>query len=309
MLSDIRADSDKLRKLLILITWRFPYYGSVDVGAWFMILLHKYYAATGDDELVRQLWPVVQGVLAWLENHADHTKIGLVGFRKHYIFSLKNQSWKDTLDIEIKPPVAMVEVQGYYFYAYKLMSQLSQEVMKDAEAAEVFNQKADKLQRAFKQHFKVMSDGSLPLAVDRRGQPVKVTTSNPGHLLFTGILEAGEARVVQRLFEPDLITKYGIRTESTSSPTFYANSYHRGSIWPFDNWVIYQGLLKTGYKLEAGQIKQSILLAQSDLGRIPELYGFDPASQKLFEIPGACTVQAWSAGALYNMLCQNEASL
>ena len=39
-----------------------------------------------------------------------------------------------------------------------------------------------------------------------------------------------------------LLTDYGLRTLSDRHPGFDPQSYHRGSVWPFDSWLGYGGL-------------------------------------------------------------------
>ena len=78
-------------------------------------------------------------------------------------------------------------------------------------------------------------------------------------MLFTGIIEDNKVDfVVKKLFQPDLWTPFGIRTHSTKEPDFNSKSYHLGSIWPHDNWIIAQGLQKLGFKEEYQKIKTAL---------------------------------------------------
>jgi glycogen debranching enzyme len=300
-LSALAHERGGFRKLAVFMLWRFPYYGSVDAGGWYLILLHAYWHQTGDEELVRQLWPAVEGIGHWLRHHAQHTRLGLVGFRRHYLFGLRNQSWKDNLNLRITPPVAMVEVQGYYYRGFELMADLADQVLREPALADDYRVAAARLKIAFGEAF-TERNGTLPLAVNGRGNRLRIATSNPGHLLLSGILEpAAEAAVVARLFAADLWTPYGIRTESTAEPTFDPRSYHHGSVWPFDNWVIYRGLVERGYAAEAQRVRLALLAAQAALGHMPELYCVTRQGT-IQTLPTACRVQAWSAGALYDLI-------
>jgi glycogen debranching enzyme len=290
----------RLRLLLGILLWRFPYYGTVDAAAWYLILLHHYHAKTGDDELVRELWPTVDGIVRWLDRHAMR-KTGLVTFRSHFIFGLKNQSWKDTLTVKIEPPVAMVEVQGYYYYALGLTAQLAEGVMHDPAAVTALRGRAERLKGAFRETF-VPVDGVFPTVVDGNGRGHVQPASNPGHLLFSGLLTKRECDlVVKQLMAPEMVTPFGIRTEATSDPSFDPYSYQNGSVWPFDNWVIHQGLVKTGYAEEAATLKAGMTQVFERWGKLPELYAVELGGE-LHPIKDACTVQAWSAGALVNLL-------
>ena len=107
---------------------------------------------------------------------------------------------------------------------------------------------------------------------------------------------------VDRLFQDDMWTPYGIRTYAKSNSDFNPMSYHLGSIWPHDNWIIAQGLKKYGYKKEYQKIKQGLLDAYSELGEIPELYAVTDG--KIERIPVACSPQAWASGALLNFVLE-----
>jgi glycogen debranching enzyme len=151
-------------------------------------------------------------------------------------------------------------------------------------------------------HYFKMNDGELPMAVDGQGRPVKLVVSNPGQLLFCEMLDKHEQReVVARLMGPDLLTDYGIRTEGSREQSFKYDSYQNGSVWPFDNWVIYQGMKKCGFDQEAQIIKESMIRAYEALGGLPEAYSVN-ANGEIGAVRNACRIQAWSAGALVNLL-------
>ncbi|MGB9598598.1 MAG: amylo-alpha-1,6-glucosidase, partial [Minisyncoccales bacterium] len=139
------------------------------------------------------------------------------------------------------------------------------------------------------------------LALDKNKRQRKAITSNPGHLLFTGIIEKEKIDfVIKRLFKDDLWTPYGIRNHSQKEKDFDPKSYHLGSVWPHDNWIIAQGLKKLGLKREYRKIKNAIFKAFLKIGSLPEFYGFEKG--KIIRISGACYPQAWSSAALFNFL-------
>lgn len=306
IISSIRTAADIPRKLYILLFWRFPYYGTVDAGAWFIILLHRYVIKTGDETLLRELWPSALGVISWLEARAANRPSGLVAYRRRYVFGLLNQSWKDTLGSSLKPPTAMIEVQGYYYHAYMCMAELALERLGDVAKSKHFTERAEALKKSANDIMWHPETGYFSMAVNDRGEHESTITSNPGHLLFTGMISPEQAQhIVEHMMQPDMLTPYGVRTLSSNEKTFSPNSYQQGSVWPFDNWVFYQGLLKLGYADEAAKIKSALLAAHQEFDAIPELYRVSRDNQ-LSTSPDACTVQAWSAGALINMVtCQN----
>jgi glycogen debranching enzyme len=195
----------------------------------------------------------------------------------------------------------MVEVQGYYYEAYKCLAELASEVFDDTEASERFVSKAEKIKESLNRHLWHEETGYFSLAVNDKGEHDHSVTSNPGHLLFTGILSDKQVEsVVNHLMKEDMLTPYGIRTLSAKAEKFDAGSYQEGGVWPFDNWVFYQGLLKLGYTAEANVIKKGLFAAYDRFGNIPEMYNVS-LDNKLSLYSEACLIQAWSAGALLNM--------
>lgn len=308
LLSSFTA-KDRLRRLYILLLWRFPYYGTVDAGAWFIILLHRYFKKTGDEKFLREMWPAALGVISWLEARATNPTTGLIAYQRTYVFGLRNQSWKDTLSSSLKPPTAIVEVQGYYYEAYNCLAELSLRMFHNTYDCDRFALKAKVLKETLNRYLWREDDGYFSLAVNKSGEYDTSVTSNPGHLLFTGILSDEQARsVVNRLMREDMLTPYGIRTLSTTEEVFDPNSYQEGSVWPFDNWVFYQGLLKLGFAAEADTIKKGLFAVYDELGCIPELYSVS-RDDKLSRYSESCIIQAWSAGALINMTTSQESIL
>jgi len=285
-LKDLIKSQRKPDKLKYLLRWRFPYYGSIDSTAWWLILLSKYLKKTSNEKLKQKLQPNLEMAFFWIENYGDLDKDGFIEYQRKNSYGLLHQSWKDGLEISILPPIAMVEVQGYYYLAYQEFG---------------FKERAENLKKKFNKEFWMPEQNYFALALNGKKEQVKIITSNPGHLLFTGIIEDDKIeKVVKRLFEEDMWTPYGIRTQSANEPNFDPESYHQGSIWPHDNWIIYIGLRKYGYYKEAAKIKEALVSTYRALGHIPELYGV--RNEKIFFIKNTCYLQAWASGALLNIL-------
>lgn len=103
--------------------------------------------------------------------------------------------------------------------------------------------RAERLKNAFNEEFWMKDKKFFALALDGDKKQVPSITSNPGHLLFTGIVDNRRVlSVVKRLFKKDLFTSCGIRNHSELEPDFNSESYDFGAVWPHDNWIIAQGL-------------------------------------------------------------------
>jgi len=279
----------------------FPYYGSVDSTPWFLITFAQYIKKTDDQEFLNQHKENIQAATDWIETKINSDSAGFLRYqRKQEKGQLFHQGWKDSFSdsLRIKPPVAIVEAQGYSYLALKEATKLLNN--------ERYNQLAEELKKRFNKKFWMEDEKYFALALDGENRQKKTITSNPGHLLFTGILEKNkEDLVVKRLFEPDMWTTYGLRTHSLNETGFDAKSYHLGSVWPHDNWIIAQGLKKLGYNNEHQKIKEAILKSYKEFGYIPELYAVTP-KDKLEEIEKACKLQAWALGTAIQFLTETK---
>jgi glycogen debranching enzyme len=143
--------------------------------------------------------------------------------------------------------------------------------------------------------------------LDGEKRKVLTVASNPGHLLWSGIVPPERAaRVVARLMAPDMNTGWGIRTLSSAHPAYNPHSYQNGSVWPHDNSLVALGLKRYGFTDEVGQIARGISEAASHflLNQLPELYAGIQRTEGSFPVQylGANVPQAWAAGSAFALL-------
>lgn len=292
------------------LNWAFlrgyPYYGSIDATFLWLLLIARYYEKTKNKEFLDSIWDNVSRALDWALEYADIDGDNLIEYRqKNKIAGLKHQGWKDgvidTRNLHIKPPVAQVEVQGYAYAALKAFADIYRTVKKDEFEAEILSSTAERLHKRFAETFWMEEEQYFAYALDADKNRVRMITSNPGHLLFTNILDKDQTKaVVNKLFRHDMWTPYGIRTHSTEDPYFSLGAYHRGTIWPHDNWIIHEGLLISGYPQEAERVHQALLKAFDKAGRAYEFWQADLEGN--FYVPKKSTAPfAWSVGALLDL--------
>ena len=294
------------------------YYGSVDATPLYLILFALYFEKTRDINFLKAHWENIKKSLNWLIEYGDKDGDGFLEYRRKTPFGLFHQGWKDGyLNIlSIKPPVAIVEVQGYQYSALKKIARIA-ELLGDNDLASHLEKRAERLKKDFNEKFWLSEEKYFALALDGKKNQRRAITSNPGHLLFTGLPTKDKADlVVKRLFAEDLWTPFGIRTHSEKEPDFNNYSYHLGSVWPHDNWLIAQGLKELGYKEEYLQIKNALLAAHREIGFIPELFTVSEGKivlemydflkigdRTVFKVrKPICYPQAWASGALLNFL-------
>ena len=304
ILHEHRFDAESRRQLP---HWDFPYYGSVDSTPLFVYLAGLYGEREQGDRFIRELWPTILAAYDWIRGCANGGG-GYLRYERKNPYGLFHQGWKDGSEdhLKIRPPVAIVEAQGYAFAAYRAFAKLAERFGATLVAAEA-SERARILQDRFNRNFWVRGE-FFALGLDRFDVPREVATSNPGHLLFTGILSSERAaQTVERLFRGDLWTVYGIRTHSTLAPDFDPYGYHTGTVWPHDNWIIAEGLRRSGFDREAERITQALVAAYNEMGKIPELYAVvDERLVDLSEEPRQTTranpLQAWASAGLLALL-------
>ena len=280
----------------------FPYYGSVDSTPLYLILFYLYFKKTRDKKFLRKYSKNILLAINWMKKYGDSDRDLFLEYQKRSLRGLFHQGWKDGFKnhLKISPPVAIVEAQGYQYLALKRGAKLAKILRKSNISRELLK-RANNLKKVFNKKFWMPGKEYFALALDGKKNQKKTITSNPGHLLFTGIVEKSKSKfIIKKLFGPDFWTPFGIRSHSQKELDFNPLSYHKGSVWPHDNWIIAQGLKKLGYKKEYQKIKNAILKAYLEFGYLPELYGV--VNNKIVKISRACHPQAWASGALLNFL-------
>jgi glycogen debranching enzyme len=285
-----------------------PYFGSIDSTPLWVVLLSYAYLWTADLDSVRELWPNALAALEWIDTFGDRDGDGYVEYEKRAPRGLDNQGWKDSHDAVVHPdrtkakaPIALVEVQGYVYDAKRRMGWLAR-TLGDNELADRLEREAEELKERFNRDFWMEKESFYGLALDGEKNLVPTITSNPGHCLWSGIVDAERStRVARRLMGSGLSSGWGIRTLAARQDAYDPIGYHTGSIWPHDNALIAHGLKMSGFDRESMQVIDQLSLAGAyfPLARYPELFcGFSPNDVPLpVEYPVACRPQAWASGA------------
>ncbi|WP_224089152.1 glycogen debranching N-terminal domain-containing protein [Nostoc sp. MS1] len=309
MLHELR--SDELTKLNQLPYN--PYYGTVDTTILWIITLAETYSWNADVGMLNECRSPLEKALTWIDKYGDFDGDGFVEYLTHSSHGLRNQGWKDSGESMVypdgklvEPPIALCEVQGYVYDAW-LKAALIYEVWGEQEQAQKLRQKAQALYQRFNDRFWMEEEGFYCLGLDNNKQQIKSIASNPGHLLWSGIVPQERAKkVAGRLFQKDIWCGWGIRTLSSENKGYNPISYQRGGVWPHDNSIIAAGLKRYGYHQEANHIAEGIFAAASyfQAGRMPELFAGIERQEDNFPVPypDANIPQAWAAGAIFLLI-------
>ena len=290
-----------------------PYYGSVDSTPLFLILLHQYLSWSGDLAFAESLWPNAMAALEWIRKYGDLDRDGYVEYHRESPIGLQQQGWKDSHDSVFHSdgqlaasPISLVEVQGYLYGALVGLGSLASELGKTDLQMELISE-AEALRERFDRDFWSDAKQFYALALDKDKTQCDVITSNPGHCLWTGLIDERKARLVaDRLTGAQMFSGWGIRTVGEGEARYNPMSYHNGGVWPHDNAIILAGFKRYGLndhlrRVATGLFESTLFLEN---GRLPELFcGFGRTiGHGPTPYPIACSPQAWSAASIFSIL-------
>jgi glycogen debranching enzyme len=285
------------------------YYADFASPLMYVIALGNLFAWTGDRERLDRHWETARRILEWARTYGDRDGDGYLEYLTKSPMGTKNQGWKDSGDAivyddgsPVPAPIATCEIQGYWYAAQQLMAGLAW-VKGDRVWARELWRAARALKARFNRDFWMEDESFYGLALDPQKRLVRAVTSNVGHCLATGILRRDRLpRVVERMFQPDLFSGWGIRTLSTRHAVYNPLSYHLGTVWAVENATICFGLRRFGFEAEAATVARALfdLAGLYAGGRIPETVGGYARDEH--PTPGAYprsnTPQTWNASAL-----------
>lgn len=283
------------------------YYGSVDATPLFLVLFGEVWRWTGDRAFIEELLPAAEAALAWLQRDGDPDGDGFVEFHNPRGTGLTVQSWKDAADSmrhaggrPALSPLAVCEVQGYAYDAYRRLARVYRDLGRSGDAARLTG-RARRLKARFRRAFWMPGTDYVAMALDRDKRRVEAVASDAGHCLWSGIVAPERApAVARRLLGPELWSGWGVRTLAAGEAAYDALSYHNGSVWPHDTALCAAGLKRYGFAEAARRVADGLLAAAERFpaGRLPELFGGQPRNEGgPVPYPAACAPQAWAAAA------------
>jgi glycogen debranching enzyme len=290
-----------------------PYYGTHDATSLFILVLADLFDWLGDPGVVRRYLPHAEAAMRWIDRWGDRDGDQLQEYATRSQHGYYNQGWKDAWDsIQhadgsiAQLPIALIELQGYAYEAKLRMAALYDLLGQSGKAARL-RAEAQRLFELVNERLWWEAEGTYYLGLDGAKQPIRSVASNPGHLLWSGIVPADRApRLVERLLAPDMWSGWGIRTLSFDHVGYNPFSYHTGTVWPHDNAIIADGFRRYGFDREAARIARATFDAAErfQAHRLPELFAGLQREPGSFPVQylGANVPQAWAAGAVIHLV-------
>jgi len=249
----------------------YPYFGTVDATPHFIsAAMHAIQARPTFEGEIRD---ALAAAVAWLLRRLASDDLGLLSHQRVNSHGIANQVWKDSWDsmshvdgtvANHTAPVASLEAQALAYDALVEVGELHA---------------ADRLARSVEKHFWL--GDFYAIGVDRdpatgAPRPLSTRASNMGWLLRSRLLDGREdrqRRIVELLFSDEFLAESGVRTLSNREVRFRSRSYHNGTVWPHDNYLISLGLEQRGFVDEAQELRRRLASFCRATHRFPEFVG------------------------------------
>ena len=234
----------------------------------------RYYGGVDTTPAVRRCWPAPMRSapatspwsrscgrrcsrrMAWVEGDGDADGDGFVDYARGAETGLANQGWKDSEDSvfdedgrDIEGPVALVEVQGYAFAAFRAMAELAAPARRSRRG--VRRLAARRPSGCASGRGAVLGGGARHLRPGA-GRPRPTLpgahVQSPAICCALGCRHRNAARRVAQSAagQSPSTTGWGLRTLARDEPRYNPMSYHNGSVWPHDTAICTAGIARYG---------------------------------------------------------------
>ena len=270
------------------------FYGSVDSTVLFLMVAAEYITWTGDLDLYRELKPNFEAAWEWIDKYGKIDGSGYIQYKAHtpprkcqrsaHGRPVFNQGWKDSANAVgysdgtmcTDHPVALAERFGLralrsWGKLYAAMPGIRGRGTRSRRASHAGRE----LKEQFNREFWMPDKGYYAMALDGHHRQVDTITSNPGHCLWTRVIDEEHAEdTANVLLSNHMSSGWGIRSMSNIEKAYNPLSYHNGSVWPFENTLIGAGLKRYGCVDESNDVFHTMLDAawHFEYARWPEVY-------------------------------------
>lgn len=290
-------------------------YNTVDASVWYFDAVQKYLEATGDDDLGRELYPVLADMVRW---HVKGTRFGIKVDPQDGLLASGGPGLQLTwMDVKIDDWVVTprhgkpIEISALWYRACRVMEGLAGRYG-NPEAAAYYQGLSARVAANFEKTYWYEQGGYFYDCINPDGQPDASLRPNQAIALAVAPeLVRPELRVAAlAVVRDNLLTPYGLRTLDRQNPDYKPeykggrferdSAYHQGTVWP---WPLGPYALALLHSDETGQDRKAALtkllepfldhIDRACVGQINEVFGAEPPFP-----PGGCVAQAWSVSQL-----------
>jgi predicted glycogen debranching enzyme len=291
-------------------------YHTADATLWFFHAVDRYLTLTGDDELRRELLPILQDII---HRHFVGTRFGIGVDPADGLLRQGAPGYQLTwMDAKVDDWVVTprrgkaVEINALFYNALRLLADWLRIDGRDEEADEV-ERRAERARTSFNARFWLESGGHLYDVVD--GEQGDDPACRPNQILAIAlrhpVLDRERWRAVFDAVRERLLTPFGLRSLSPGHADYRAQydgdlrardaAYHQGTVWA---WLI--GPMADGWLRVMPEDRETIHgilrgfdahLGQAGVGSVSEIFDAEPPYT-----PRGCIAQAWSVAELLRAL-------
>ena len=285
-----------------------PMYNTVDAALLLIDAVWQYHHRTGDDDFVKEAWPVMERIVHYYKTGTDHAismdTDGLIRAGD----GLDQVTWMDVRVNDILPTPRHgkpVEINAYWYNALKIMETFCAITGNDPAPYAAL---AAQVKESFVKSFYMEDKGYLKdvLSGTKSDEQIRCNQIWAVSMPFTMLSSRQEKSVVETV-RRHLYTPCGLRTLSPEDPEYRGHyggpmldrdlAYHQGTTWVFPMGAYYLAYLKT-HDNAAAYVRSQLealepMLWEGCAGQLPEIYEGDfPTESK------GCFGQAWSVSEI-----------
>lgn len=284
-----------------------PDYNSVDATLWYFEAIRAYYDATGDKQLLAELWPILTDIVRW---HLEGTRYNIHCDEDGLIYAGEpgvQLTWMDAKvgDWVVTPRQGKpVEINALWYNALQTMAQFGAILKKPhQEYIQLANRAIAGFSRFWNEQAGYCYDAiDTPNGNDSALRPNQIFAVS----LHYSPLPPIQQRAVVDACGRSLLTSYGLRSLSPDDPAYIGHyggtplqrdaAYHQGTVW---SWLIgpyiAAHLRLYGDKTVAQTLLQPLAdhLADAGVGHLSEIFAGDPPFP-----PKGAIAQAWTVAEM-----------
>jgi predicted glycogen debranching enzyme len=281
-----------------------PEYNTADATLWYVEAVRAYHAATGDDVLVRELYPTLDAIVA---AHRAGTRHGIGEDPADGLLHAGEPgvqvTWMDARvgDRVVTPRIGKpVEINALWYNALRTMAGFA---ILTGRPAQPWRDLADRVERSFARFWCERTGGCHDVLDGPDGDDASI---RPNQLFAVALpaspLPSDRQRRVVETVARHLLTPVGLRSLAPEDPAYCGRygggvterdcAYHQGAVWA---WLLGPFALAWRRVFGDATAARELLapladhLAEYGLGSIAEVFDGDPP-----HAPGGCIAQAWS---------------
>jgi predicted glycogen debranching enzyme len=281
-----------------------PEYNTVDATLWYFEAIRAYYAATEDDDLLRELFPVLEEIVDW---HRRGTRYNIhVDARDGLLYAGEPGVQLTWMDVKIGDRVITarigkpIEINALWYNAQRIMEDFAHKLRKPAKT---YEDGARQTEVGFARFWNSAAGYCYDVVDTPSGDNGAL---RPNQLFAVSLphspLADGQARGVVDISARRLLTSHGLRSLSPDDPAFVGrysgdqrrrdSAYHQGTVWAWLLGPFVSAHLRV-YRdpVQARSFLRPLIaqMASHGLGSISEIFDGSPPFA-----PHGCFAQAWS---------------